>query len=284
MLNGYRRGFTLVEMLVVLGMIVFVASMAMPSIAKTIQSNAGAQSHNMMSGMIKSARTVAFRDGIYTAVHQQIADRHGAGNRTLVDVSFVGVLEAKGYTIPGVSTGWAGLSVGQSPKRVPGTMVFGEVRKAGTGGAGGPGTYEGDEYLAAGVGGGSGDVDEGSDNQKATNDFTTFSVVFTPSGGLTHKPNQQDIFFDYLPSLDPMAPYDPLTKLFGAEDRQWDGEVANANTNGDTELGEPGATVLTMFDYAMFSRLRGDARVTYLNQNAQLLPINALLGMLLERR
>jgi len=117
------------------------------------------------------------------------------------------------------------------------------------------------------------------------NDFTTFSLVFNPSGAMTRQPNRGDVFFSAGGEV-------PLLGT-GYDDALWDDAVANADTDNDysagdpkkiKNAGEPGAEAITMFDYAKFIRQQGEARKDYLDENAQLMPINALLGMLLERR
>ena len=398
-------GFTLIEMLVVLGLIIMVTAIALPNIATIIRANADAQAHNLMSGLIKSARITAMRDGVYAGVHQQLASPDSPSNRRLAGSSFAAVLTTyalrslvniyvdntqvqapsgwvvdsaltgqyggdyihdnnmdKGLTVvfepelthsckhdvymrwpansgnannvpvtvfhvggstdytinqqtnggkwillgrhecaPGIgrveirTDGTSGrviadavrfvpiievanfnLAAGQTPKRIPGTMVFGEV-KAPEGPAS-PGTYVSGGYNAEGVGGSGQNVEPGSSNDIHVKDFTTFSLIFTPLGGLTCMPNKQDVFFtddEYVPGQ---------SALFGGGDPLWSLGVANADSDGDGEIGEPGARVITMFDYSLFTKRLGDERVTFLNETAQLMPINVLLGMLVERQ
>jgi len=409
-------------MLVVLGLIIMISAMALPNIATIIRANADAQAHNLMSGLIKSARITAMRDGVYAGVHQQLASSDSPSNRRLAGSSFAAVLTTyalrslgnvyvdntqlvmvpegwvleedeavpvegepppltltghygasyihdtnvpKGLTTvvfepvlthfckhdvymrwpadggnatnvpvtvhdskgahpvpggvnqqtnggkwmllgrydcgPGVgrveirTDGTSGrviadavrfvpiievsnfnLAAGQSPKRIPGTMVFGEVKAPE--GPGSPGTYVSGGYNAEGVGALGENVEPGSSNDTHVKDFTTFSLVFTPLGGLTCMPNKQDVFFaddEYVPGQ---------SALFGGGDPLWRLDVANADSDGDGEIGEPGARVITMFDYSLFTKRLGDDRVTFLNENAQLMPINVLLGMLVERK
>lgn len=398
-----QPAFTLVEMMVVLSMVVMVAMMALPNINRALKANADAQAYNMMSAMIKSARTVAIRDGVYACVHHQLADPTSPGGTRLRGVSFLAVLTtasvsggdiyvdnsqalapagwvvddtydgmyqsdylhddnaAKGTSVSfdtqlsfagdhdvymmwpanasnatnvpvdvihsnGTSTYYVnqrasggtwvllgrhpfvagtarvvirtdgtsgyviadgvrfspvlsitafGLGPGQVPQKVPGTMTFGELKSAS--GTSAPGTYSDDSYNADGVGaiGGAGMAAE---NQRQVDDFTTFSLVFNPGGALTRRPNNEDVLFA-------MGAYVPgQTSLFGWGDPLWDIAVANADTDGNNNAGEPGAQAITMFDHATFIKQQGDERKDYLDNNAQLMPINSLLGMLLERR
>ncbi len=272
--RGDSAGFTLIEMLVVLGLIIMTTAIALPNIAAIIRANADAQAHNLMSGLIKSGRITAMRDGVYASVHHQLASPDSPSNRRLAGSSFAAVLTlVEDYVTGGAR--WE-LAHGQTPKRFPSTMVFGEVKAPE--GAASPGTYVSGGYNAEGVGGSGQDVKPGSSNDIHLKDFTTFTLVFTPLGGLTCMPNKQDVFF----TADEYEVGESV--LFGSDDPLWMLDVANADSDGDGQVGEPGARVITMFDYSLFSRRLGDDRVTFLNENAQLMPINVLLGMLVERK
>ncbi len=398
-----QPAFTLVEMMVVLSMVIMVAMMSLPNINRALKANADAQAYNMMSAIIKSARTVAIRDGMYACVHHQLADTTSPGGRHLVGISFMAVLStaavsggdiyvdnsqvvappgwivddvydgmfqsdylhdnngAKGASVSfetqlsfagdhdvyirwpadasnatnvpvdvihssGTSTYYVnqrvsggiwvllgrhpfvagtarvvirtdgtsgyviadgvklspilsitafGLGGGQVPYKVPGTMTFGELKSASGGSA--PGTYSGDSFNADGVGAVGGAGMTGA-NQQRVDDFTTFSLVFNPGGAMTRRPNNQDVLF----AMGAYVPGEP--SLFGWGDPLWDIGVANADTDGNDDVGEPGAQAITMFDYATFIKQQGRERKEYLDTNAQLMPINNLLGMLLERR
>jgi len=270
--------FTLVELLVVLGLVIFVATMSMPNIARVMRATADAQAYNLMAAALKSARTVAIRDGVYACLHHQLANAASPGNSGMQNVSFVAVLTAPPTATLGtiVDQTAFNLGSGQAPQRIPGTMTFGEIR-APSGGS--PGTFTGNSYDADGIGAsGTGQV-----AQDRLNDFTTFNLVFTPSGGLTKRPNKQDVFFSVGEEFEGSS-------IFGGLDPLWDIDVANEDTDKDYEAGtpggagEPGAEAITMFDYALFTKLQGAARKDYLDNNAQLMPINFQLGMLVERR
>ncbi len=286
MLNRQSRpAFTLIEMLVVLSLLVLVSTMAIPSIVKIVKSNADAQAHNLMAGLIRSARTTAIRDGVYTIVHHQLADPASPSNKDAKGLSFAAVMTSKtrygsdasaDETEEPVVTGPVySLAGGQTVNRIPGTMTFGQIRPAA--GSGSTATYTANGYSPTGVGG----VVGSSSNQSQVDDFTTFSLAFTPLGGLTSRPNKEDIYF----TSDSYSSYTGEgSSLFGGDDPLWNSSVANADTDNNGRFGEPGAKAITMFDYETFDRLEGGDRVDYLDENAQLMPINVLLGMLMERR
>lgn len=417
-----RRGLTLVEMTIVLGLVIMVATTAMPSIMKIVDANAYAQAENLMAAQLRGARATAVFNRLYAGVHHQRIDATAPGSERLKDRFVVAVLTegeetynsksiyADGDPIHVSGAGWdeesgatdsdahqqfdnydnttgtwntsatlsftmsgdelphasgkadykvymrwgrwnsdgsgenddpewkmssnapvtvshamddsgqishtilvdqtlasrrwvllgefpftkegvakvtvrangtdgtvvvggvllatnSGLNAfamatGQSLKRVPGSMAFGELTTSGFGGT--PGTYNGTtNSFASGVfdGGAYDPVNEQS------NDFTSFSVVFSPHGMLSSLPNGQRVLLS--------------NTLVEGSKRLWDKTVANKIDAQGTTWGEPGASVITMFNYAKFRTARDDG-VSFLNKTARLIPVNVHMGELIR--
>ena len=72
--RGRRGGFTLIEMLVVLAIILLIAGITLPSIVKLFDAGAEEQSYNILSAQLTAARALAISENTYTAVHIQRAD------------------------------------------------------------------------------------------------------------------------------------------------------------------------------------------------------------------
>lgn len=68
------RGFTLVELLVVISIIALVAGMTLPTVVEVFQSSADAQVYGVVNSMLRAARAYAIEHSVYTCVHLQPAD------------------------------------------------------------------------------------------------------------------------------------------------------------------------------------------------------------------
>ncbi|HDZ21291.1 hypothetical protein LCGC14_0181500 [marine sediment metagenome] len=416
-----QRGLTLVEMTIVLGLVIMVATAAMPSIMKIVDANAYAQAENLMAAQLRGARATAVFNQLYSGVHHQRIDTTARGNERLKDRFVVAVLtegeetydsrsifadvdplhvsgagwdEESGatdtdghmqfdnydnttgtwntsatltFTMPGeqlphasgiaeykvymrwgrwesdgsgetddpewkmatntpvtvshvrddsgqsvhtilvdqtiASRRWVllgefpfnkegvakvavrangangtvvvggvllatnsglnafAMATGQSLKRIPGSMAFGELVTSGFGGT--AGTFNGTtNSFSSGVfdGGAYDPVNEQS------NDFTSFSVVFSPHGMLTSLPNGQKVLLS--------------NTLVAGSKRLWNKAVANKMDAQGVTWGEPGVSVITMFNYAKFRSARDDG-ISFLNKTARLISVNVHMGELI---
>jgi len=257
-------------MLVVLGMIIAVASMALPSIIRALEANADAQAYNLVMAQLRAARGISIRDGVYSCVHIQKVDPDVSypdgsttvyPNRSARNTFYSGVMARTG-------AGKFRLAGGYVPRRIPGGIAFGEVNDRTVA----SGVYTGDEAAETGV------CDE--------DDFTTVSVCFSPRGAMTRQPDGKDVSFDWTDEVFS----NPGVKSGDAK-QIWRFTVANENTDGDIQLGEPGAEAITLFDYPEYVRLKrdagqddGDDCVMFLTETGQFLPINIQTGLMVERR
>jgi len=238
-----RRGFTLVELMVVISIIVLIAGTALPSIIAIFHSGSEAQAYNALRGMLTAARALAIQRATYTAVHVQRADTSQPYLANLHDAFFAAVM------IRDKSTGLFKLTEGYTPRRLPGTAAIGEIS---------------DEFVdfSSGAYQNLGDVD----------DFTTLSIVFSPHGSVVKYVGGENIQFDANDKIFRNAiPGVDKTML-------WDDRLAN-----DYGSGEPGVTAVVIFDYAKFKSMTPGARAAYLAQRARLVPINIHTGQLFER-
>jgi hypothetical protein len=154
------------------------------------------------------------------------------------------------------------MSTGQSLKKIPGSMAFGELKTTGYGGT--SGTFDGSKstFTSGVFDGGSYDQDE----EEQSNDFTSFTVVFSPHGMLTSLPNGQTVRLS--------------NTLVDGNKRLWDKTVANNIDAKGTAWGEPGANLITMFDYTKFRTARENG-VSFLDKTARLIPINVHMAELM---
>jgi len=223
-----RPAFTLVEIVITIGVLVLVATIAMPSVVAIINAGSDNQAYNLLSAQLKGARALAIESQNYTALHVQMADP--ATGYEDVCFATIMVLNAAGDKfIP---------ADGFGPRRMPGNIAFGNL----------DGVLGGSPY---------GPISD-------LTDFTTFTVVFNPSGQAVKQVKGGNVELD------------PNHVIFtgGSGVKLWD--AADAPD-------ELAATALTLFDYREI-KPRGPAeRAAYLNANGQILAVNVFTGQLLPR-
>jgi type II secretory pathway pseudopilin PulG len=150
----------MVEMMVVLGVIILAAGIALPSISDLLSAGADKQAYNMVSAQIRAARSLAIRKGTYAGLHIQIADAsrqpdlEGVCFTSLVVLDRIENNEAYFDKAPE-----------SSPRRVPGTIAFGDL------------SNEKSQIFSGG---------DGSFRYGSPDSFTTMTIVFSPEGRIVH--------------------------------------------------------------------------------------------------
>ncbi len=248
-----RTGFTLLEMMVVVGLVIVLATVTLPSIIALFNAGADAQAYNLLAAQLTAARALAIEKGDYAGVHVQLADAEdeddpGALLRPeLEHVCYSALVNRRSSTRM--------FKVYETPRRVPGSMCFGKI----VSGAGG--TVSGESYTSA------------SENVSR---FTTFTVVFDPFGSAVRTVQGGPVQFD--PNDAVFTDPDPgeIEDYLGSQ-RLWeldDQYCQNQNA----------VTAMTMFDFAgYYNPAAGSGDNGYLNENAQFLPLNIHTGQLYPR-
>ncbi|MFW6146749.1 MAG: type II secretion system protein [Planctomycetota bacterium] len=232
-----RPAFTLIELLMVIGIIILVAGIALPSVGNILALGSDAQAYNLLAGQIAAARALAIRRATYAGVHVQLVDE--TAKPDLSDVCYVAVMIAERDPNSGSFVFGGAVEAGYEAERVPGSFWFGQLTGS-TNFVNNTGQFRN-----------LGDLD----------DFTTFTVVFSPSGSVVTQVEGDNIQFD------------PTDSLFSGSESLWD--------HGEAD-DESGTTAVTMFNSADF-RMAGD-RANYLNTHGQLIPVNVHTGELFERK
>lgn len=70
-----KHGFTLIEVLVVLGVIAILVGITLPGIIDIFSSGSEGQAFSVTNSLLRTARAYAIENSVYTAVHFQPADR-----------------------------------------------------------------------------------------------------------------------------------------------------------------------------------------------------------------
>jgi len=240
--------------MVVIGLIVLIAAIALPSIIGLFTAGADSQAHNIIAAQLARARAIAIQNNTYAGVHVQLADATTDGspldadlgnalNEDLADTCYSAVVwDDPGPTSPGHEFT---LYPGSKPQKIPGSIAFGQLN----------GYVTNSSYNVI-------------DTPALLASFTTFTVVFGPTGQVVTQAGDvsgsRDITF--VTTL-------PDGPLFDGPSRLWNAPPA-----------EPAATAITMFDYIQLKNRDVDTRDDYLNESGQFLPINVYTGQLFPRK
>ena len=254
---------------------------ALPTAIGLLSSGSDAQAYNFLSGNLALARAIAVENGTYAGVHVQMADPNEAdgGDPNLADTCYIAIVwinpSAMGDAQPKFT-----LADRTTPRKIPGGIAFG-----------GWNIVHEPNYIWTSE---PPEIDEGyfvvdpdeEDTTVSVADFTTFTIIFSPTGSIVSKVNGQNIVFDPL-DIDP----DMLFTGDGGElPRLWDPRLTADLVDDDDpdtatpETGEPGATIVTLFEYAKFMTAAAEDRNAFLDENAQYLPINLHTGQPFRRQ
>jgi len=184
------RGFTLFELLIVVGIIIMVAGLALPTMISMLTSGSDAQAYNMLSGQLMVARALAIQDETFVGVHVQLGrDSASKTDEELSKACFSAIVWIPPGSPPDTTP--FELVEGYSIRRVPGTIAFGEITSDFTSGS---------NFVNL-------------TNDQALADFTAFTVVFSPQGEFVKKPADKEVQLS--------------SNLAGTGNEWWDSTYAN---------------------------------------------------------
>jgi prepilin-type N-terminal cleavage/methylation domain-containing protein len=224
-----QAGFTLMELILVIGMMVVLAGIALPGIAQLFTGGAFARARNTLTTQLAMARAIAVRQNTYAGVHVQPAD--GTTDRDLRDTVWSGIV------IYDAAQGWFTQRDDDQAQRLPGHVGFGELHGR---------FLDGDSYDGVAL------------NAAGFQDFTRFTIVFSPTGRLVTEVEGDDVKFN------------PAAPAFAGGTKIW---------NMPAE--EPAAEAVTVFDYAELKALSAANRAKVLNAGGVFIGLNPYNGQLL---
>ncbi|MGB2824952.1 MAG: prepilin-type N-terminal cleavage/methylation domain-containing protein [Phycisphaerae bacterium] len=251
-----HRGFSLMEMVVVIGLVALMASLALPSIIALYNAGADAQAYNLIAAQLTAARALAIEKATYAGVHVQLADAKDGARLLRPDMENVCYSAIVLY-----DSRMRRFDIYGQLRRVPGSMAFGKLTERTVNS--GDGTYRSDA----------------ADKEV----FTTFTVVFSPRGSAVKSVHGSPVWFNGEHPIFSDAGVDTNTLRVTGSQRLW--EWANVDPNGSAGQDDCWAvTALTLFDIGDYlGGANPSARVKYLNESAQFLPLNVHTGQLFMR-
>ncbi|OQB86969.1 MAG: hypothetical protein BWX88_00834 [Planctomycetes bacterium ADurb.Bin126] len=259
-------GFTLMELLVVIGVIALVATLAVPSIGAFMSGGAESQAVNYLTAICSAARAEAIRSHNHVAVHIQMEASYlnstwltNLDKRCYVMVlgydkasgTFRGITQA---TENALGAAWPHRGQIFMPKPLPGGLAFGEFSS---------------KFV---------DINNSTPSHNIINmntldnvgDFTSLTILFTPSGSVARNaPSTAGNVSGKIKFL-------TTDSLFVGDERLW--IIDTANVDG---TGEPGVNAVFLVKTAELAAAPNNAgRNLYIQNNAQRLAINNHTGQL----
>jgi len=248
--SGDRAAFTLMEMMIVIGLVGLIAGLALPSIVALYNAGADRQAYNLIAAQLTAARALAIEKGTFAGLHIQLADmREGEEylNPDLKHVCFscLVVLDRK------VGTHGAFRLYG-IPQQVPKPYALAEVSRR---------TVEGESFIEEAV--------SNVNDKTVPWNVTTFTVIFSPTGSAVTLVDGRNVTF---------ATDEPV---FRSTQDPNDFGVAGSGRLWTLPPAEPAVTAVALFnttDYVLKAKAgQGSA---YLTNESQLLAINVHTGQL----
>ncbi len=271
-------GFTLIEMLVVLGMIVLLAGIALPSAIGLFRSGGQAQAHNLLSAQLSVARALAVEQNRHIAVHVQRgyydpaepdAGLPGSEGFTFAAILSYGELTDPNDPVAGETRFYPVKE--HTPVRFPKNIGLGQVSAEFLIQSGSTTSYT---NLGDGPAYAPGDAD-----YDKLLDFSSFTFVFGPQGSLVRSPDGEDLRFAITDDAG-----EPLRLWADPDDENhrglWDPDAVTDGSPGLSD--EQGVQTVTIFDFARLRSLTG-ARDDYLDANGQFLTVSAHTGLVVHR-
>ena len=276
------RGFTLVEMMIVITLIVILAAMSIPTIMGMFSAGADNQAYNTVSSLLTSARAYALKTNNYVAVHFQMADPNGDSGR--VNTYYAAIMEYDATApVNGIPGGGNGLTAGGfvvasgfEPVALRNNIVLGQLTAP---------------YV---------DPVKGYNDAKLGDpdlpNFITFTIVFSPKGTVVPNINGRPVCFKTRSDTKSASYFDigdgsPTDIMAKAPVRLWALTPSAGDTYTPPMIGtipgvqaQQGARALTIFDLTKVEPVDAIKRAAYLNANAQFLPVNCYTGQLFQRQ
>ncbi len=188
------RGFTLVELMVVVSVIIIAAGIALPTVVQLVTAGAEEQAYNVLSAQLTSARALAIRQGTYAGVHVQPADSQRVEDGELPNRVYTAVV------VFDRESGRFDVADGFDPRPLPGRIAFGKIT---------------DRFVAGG------DYRTGAFGTNDIDEFITLTFVFSPDGAVVRTVEGRDVEFNT-----------EEDGFFQGPQRLWDGGLANADGEG----------------------------------------------------
>ena len=311
------EGFTLVELLVVLALVMLISVIALPSVARIFDSGADAMAYNQMSAQLEAARVYALENSKPAGIHLQLADP--VANPDLEGVQFVTVIARDENIDNGTAqSGTATTLTDNSKSWTPGDMDDYVVEITAGTGTGQSRTIQSNTVDTLTVTAAwTPPLPDASSQYAIIDPLLTFgqaaghvprrlprSMAIGDAENFTTGGNWQEVTDEELTGIGLPGGERCFTRFSmifastGVLIRTIDGQnikfkkYGNGLFSGAAKLWEPpapgdeqmGITALTIFNYEEVSPLSAVERQAYLNESAQYLPVSFYTGMFYLRR
>ncbi len=261
-----RRGYTIIELLVVITIIVVLAGVALPNIVAMFSAGAQSAAYNMLAAQITAARACAIQNGTFAALHIQMSITN---DPKINPGCYVAVM------LYDRTNGNFGLAEGYTPRRMPGTMAIGEIRVDPNTAGGTPGYFviPGSTMPAA--------------YQNLTNvdldDFREMTIVFSPTGSIVNSIGSSGIVFKPYTAGDKSTymfedPADATANKVGL----WD-DPSDPTVGWNSTSPESGVSAVVLFDNTVLKNTPEADRPALLEKIGRIAPINVYTGQLFDR-